>query len=64
MPIYWDIEEKWSPSMRREWIEIIDAMYKSLYAKSPSMRREWIEIVNNTMYNTAGSVSLHAEGVD
>lgn len=24
--------------------EIIDAMYKSLYAKSPSMRREWIEI--------------------
>ena len=50
--------------MRREWIEIkLLATIRCVFM-SPSMRREWIEIVNNTMYNTAGSVSLHAEGVD
>ena len=35
-----------SPSMRREWIEILDMV--STYFRmrtSPSMRREWIEII-------------------
>ena len=34
-----------SPSMRREWIEIIIKILWSKQPESPSMRREWIEIV-------------------
>ena len=34
----------WSPSMRREWIEIGGGGYITLAKASPSMRREWIEI--------------------
>ena len=30
--------------MRREWIEIVLAMFLKLQKLSPSMRREWIEI--------------------
>ena len=33
-----------SPSMRREWIEIISRKPLQKSMKSPSMRREWIEI--------------------
>ena len=34
-----------SPSMRREWIEIISiSCIRCCMAWSPSMRREWIEI--------------------
>ena len=34
----------WSPSTRREWIEISDFADNSATAWSPSTRREWIEI--------------------
>ena len=34
-----------SPSMRREWIEILDAVrHADALGMSPSMRREWIEM--------------------
>ena len=33
-----------SPSMRREWIEIISHKHMICIQLSPSMRREWIEI--------------------
>ena len=33
-----------SPSMRREWIEMIDYWDVFFDSLSPSMRREWIEI--------------------
>ena len=33
-----------SPSMRREWIEILYLTFNSTQNTSPSMRREWIEI--------------------
>ena len=33
-----------SPSMRREWIEMIPNCIRYSIALSPSMRREWIEI--------------------
>ena len=35
-----------SPSMRREWIEIILKKNGEEREMSPSMRREWIEISN------------------
>ena len=35
---------RWSPSMRREWIEIILRFFSLFFVSSPSMRREWIEI--------------------
>ena len=34
----------WSPSMRREWIEILLAEGLISQCRSPSMRREWIEM--------------------
>ena len=33
-----------SPSMRREWIEILSLDVRGTTIVSPSMRREWIEI--------------------
>ena len=33
-----------SPSMRREWIEMIPPRSETGTLQSPSMRREWIEI--------------------
>ena len=33
-----------SPSMRREWIEIVGLQSLFFHHGSPSMRREWIEI--------------------
>ena len=38
----------WSPSMRREWIEIPFVRRNCEHEWSPSMRREWIEITNRT----------------
>ena len=35
-----------SPSMRREWIEMILFSAFAAVCLSPSMRREWIEIWN------------------
>jgi len=34
-----------SPSVRREWIEIINIPDCEQSGKSPSVRREWIEMV-------------------
>ena len=37
-----------SPSMRREWIEMLSIAAKTTdESLSPSMRREWIEILND-----------------
>ena len=40
---FWSVRR--SPSMRREWIEIMETVYLCLDGESPSMRREWIEIL-------------------
>ena len=53
-----------SPSMRREWIEILDIASKGRLCLSPSMRREWIEICPGGSTRQLSAVSLHAEGVD
>ena len=53
-----------SPSMRREWIEILFHILRCYAAKSPSMRREWIEMIRCASPVEIHSVSLHAEGVD
>ncbi len=62
------LHRAWSPSMRREWIEMTplpDGAPDQRHA-SPSMRREWIEMFHDPVSNSAVliSVSLHAEGVD
>ena len=54
----------WSPSMRREWIEISSHSAEQTACLSPSMRREWIEMVFSLSSSDFCSVSLHAEGVD
>ena len=35
---------QWSPSMRREWIEMRYLQCYENFSESPSMRREWIEM--------------------
>ena len=58
------LPESWSPSMRREWIEIQNIKETHYKETSPSMRREWIEIQNIKETHYKETVSLHAEGVD
>ena len=53
-----------SPSMRREWIEMVHKLKRMFHVKSPSMRREWIEIWGRQFLVKWLWVSLHAEGVD
>ena len=53
-----------SPSMRREWIEMLSNAGDCVVDPSPSMRREWIEIFVDAGWDNTDSVSLHAEGVD
>ena len=53
-----------SPSMRREWIEIVRSVHSTDLALSPSMRREWIEMILKKNGEEREIVSLHAEGVD
>ena len=54
-----------SPSMRREWIEMLGREIKTIPEnKSPSMRREWIEMILPIYMKITALVSLHAEGVD
>ena len=56
---------KKSPSMRREWIEMLHGNQSLTHSRrSPSMRREWIEIQCFQCCIPACQVSLHAEGVD
>ena len=46
-----------SPSMRREWIEIVGLQSLFFRHGSPSMRREWIEmIVPRLTTQTTGSL--------
>ena len=53
-----------SPSMRREWIEIVGLQSLFFRHGSPSMRREWIEMKKSRRQLAKTQVSLHAEGVD
>ena len=58
-----DEDEIMSPSMRREWIEMLCLRPSKMGTVSPSMRREWIEIAQPGRRGSA-AFSLHAEGVD
>ena len=55
-----------SPSLRREWIEILCCQGSlRLASPSPSLRREWIEITGYAAESPkCQGVSLLAEGVD
>ena len=54
-----------SPSMRREWIEMVEGNGGTTVSlESPSMRREWIEMCSLRSECRGEHVSLHAEGVD
>ena len=59
-----DEDEIMSPSMRREWIEMLCLRPSKMGTVSPSMRREWIEILHDFSIPRSREVSLHAEGVD
>ena len=54
-----------SPSMRREWIEIVQCVHMQPVYGSPSMRREWIEIamLADETY-TAESPSMRREWIE
>ena len=54
----------WSPSTRREWIEIENVSHPLPARQSPSTRREWIEIGEASGEIRELGVSLHTEGVD
>ena len=55
----------WSPSPRREWIEISAVASKpDKSALSPSPRREWIEMITMSGTIIMNIVSLPTEGVD
>ena len=54
-----------SPSMRREWIEIIDNKTFGMIERSPSMRREWIEIaIYHTVRHRCRSPSMRREWIE
>ena len=53
-----------SPSLGREWIEIIVGMPVPVALPSPSLGREWIEIMSSLRTTAEKSVSLLGEGVD
>ena len=51
--------------MRREWIEILDAVRHSDALESPSMRREWIEMfMSRREYKTIKSPSMRREWIE
>ena len=56
----------WSPSMRREWIEMLMLCLSDLRLASPSMRREWIEMVGGTYSNGSDerSPSMRREWIE
>ena len=58
------LEKTLSPSMRREWIEMLNFLKSIAIVMSPSMRREWIEMGSYGEIELVLWVSLHAEGVD
>ena len=54
-----------SPSMRREWIEILFWLLLVKFRQSPSMRREWIEICKMVVDITTGrSPSMRREWIE
>ena len=53
-----------SPSVWREWIEMVDLIEKLETVKSPSVWREWIEISLSCVASWIKKVSLRVEGVD
>ena len=55
-----------SPSMRREWIEMLSRCTSTCVSKSPSMRREWIEMKSNDTSMTAllASPSMRREWIE
>ena len=55
---------KWSPSSRRAWIEIRQAVRPAGGSGSPSSRRAWIEIAGKPCGSEQRKVALLAEGVD
>ena len=60
-----EAQHEWSPSMRREWIEMrVFRLNFQRLIRSPSMRREWIEIASSDQNIYGTCVSLHAELVD
>ena len=50
-----DLDAVVSPSMRREWIEIVKRLRLERSTASPSMRREWIEIMADVKTGKANS---------
>ena len=59
-----DIEEEMSPSVWREWIEMIPNALNGALDVSPSVWREWIEIYLHVDVTSYYPVSLRVEGVD
>ena len=60
---FWSVRR--SPSMRREWIEIMETVYLCLDGESPSMRREWIEMADRGAGNTTvESPSMRREWIE
>ena len=53
-----------SPSVWREWIEIVHPKQVTQLRKSPSVWREWIEMPHPHFAHRNSYVSLRVEGVD
>ena len=61
-----DEDEIMSPSMRREWIEMLCLRPSKMGTVSPSMRREWIEIAQPGRRGSAAlrSPSMRREWIE
>ena len=61
-----DEDEIMSPSMRREWIEMLCRRPSKMGTVSPSMRREWIEIAQPGRRGSAAlrSPSMRREWIE
>ena len=61
-----DEDEIMSPSMRREWIEMLCLRPSNMGTVSPSMRREWIEIAQPGRRGSAAlrSPSMRREWIE
>ena len=55
-----------SPSMRREWIEMLSPAVPTLANESPSMRREWIEMTDTGqfLFHQRQSPSMRREWIE
>ena len=60
-----DLAEHRSPSMRREWLEMVLVLSTAFFTASPSMRREWIEIQRSLKApKTIASPSMRREWIE